>query len=923
MEKPFTADDRLDEGAGRPPLKRGARVGRYVVEEALGQGGLGMVYAAYDPHQALRVSLELVPAAEGDQVVDSKARLQREAQALARLSHPNVVAVHDLGAWNAQVYVVMDLVRGTTLGHWLWAQERPWREIVRVFRDAATGLAAAHRIGLVHGDFKPANVRVDGDGRARVLGFGVARIAGTLPSGEAAVKPTHPGAAPEQHRGAAPDERADQFSFFASLYEALFGAPPYRHEALRARALHATAPELQPGTKGRDVPPAVRQVVLRGLSLDPAARFRSMGEARAALRSAAQGRAARFATAGAAVLLLAAWAVVMARGRTNCDREEHAFDGDWNAGRAAAIRSAFLATPVPYALSASDHVAERLNVYAEEWRGAAVSACAAAKAAGRSGEELWGRRKDCLTRLRIQAGALVQVFEHADRVVVGRAVQAAYGLERVSSCTSPAAFRAPAEAEAWELRGRAARVRALLVTAQPKEGLALAEPLAKDAARSDSRASLAEALELLGGLRRSRGDARGAEDALSRAITAAQAAGDELDAARLMAQLAILVGKGARAAEGRRWVELASAVVARDGPAPDLEAQVMDAKAVIDSGERKIDDAIAASHRAVELREQVLPAGHPDVARAYLAWGAVLDGAGHPARAEEAYGKALPMLQRAFGPEHPQVALALHALGAACEHQGRYQEALEWLEQAYVLRSRALGPEHLDVARALNDMGATEMGLGRYADALEHEMRALVIVERNVGLDHVEVATTLNHVAAARAHLGTAGQAEALVRHAMEMAVKDDGPDGELASTCWMSLGLVQQAQGHLDQAVESLRKSVEVEEKAKGRDHPATFAPLQALGGAQLRAGHPKDAVETLRRALAVVVEPEARAAKLADARMDLAKALQATGSAGPEARELATRAEQGFRDSERKADADAAAALARALGTSAPGSR
>ncbi|HYV47710.1 MAG TPA: serine/threonine-protein kinase [Myxococcaceae bacterium] len=943
--------------ADRPPLEPGTQVGRYVIEEKLGQGGMGVVYAAYDPSLARRVSLKLILSAEGEEVVDSKARLQREAQALARLHHPNVVAVHDLGAWDSQIYVVMELVRGTTLRHWLHAQERPWREIIRVFLDAGAGLAAAHRAGLIHRDFKPSNVLVDEEGRARVLDFGLARIAGALPStADGAGGPDDAGdddveeeptsnvltealtrtghlvgtplyMAPEQHRGGTLDERTDQFSFFVSLYEALFGTRPYLVRDLQAHALEGKPAPLRAGSKGADVPARVRQVVLRGLSVDPAARFKSMGEAQAALRAAGQGRTRRLVIAGAAAgaLLVLGGGAVIARGRYGCEREGRALSGDWNAGHGAAIRAAFLATQAPYAASAADHVTKRLDAYADEWRGAAVDACAAARAAGKAGNDLWGRRKDCLARLRMQVGSLVDVLEHADRSAVERSVQATYGLERVSSCASPEAFqafRAPSEAGAYELRERAAKVRALLAAGQVKAGLALAEPLARDAARGESRASLAEALELLGALRKAQGDAKGAEEALFRAVTAAQSAGDEIGGARVMAQLASVVGKGERAAEGRRWVELALAVVERDGPAPDLEAQILDAKAWIDYDERKIDAAIATAAQAVDLREKALPADHPDVARAYLTWGTMLNGSGHPARAEEAYRKALPVLQRALGPEHPQIASALHGIGTMCKHQGRYREALEWLQKAYGMRSRVLGPESPEVAATLNNIGTAEMGLGLYRDALEHEMKALVIIERSLGPDHANVAITLNNVAAARARLGEGAAAEGLMRRAMEIAVKRYGPEHDLVSTCWLNLGLAQQAEGQLPAAVESLQKSADLLEQKLGRDHPAMFVPLQALGGAELRAMRPQDAVETLRRALAVV-EKEAGAAKLAEARMDLAKALRATGKTGPEARELAMQAEQGFRDSERTSDADASAALARELAMPAPPAR
>src|SRR6185295_2513362 len=157
------------------PIHRGSTIGRYLVLQRLGEGGMGVVYAAYDAELDRKVALKLLrPTRDSD---EGHARLLREAQAMARVSHPNVIAVHDVGMYRDQVFVAMDLVEGTTLSKWIRQEPRPWREVIRVFLDAGRGLKAAHDAGLVHRDFKPTNVLLGRDGRVFVTDFGLARLA--------------------------------------------------------------------------------------------------------------------------------------------------------------------------------------------------------------------------------------------------------------------------------------------------------------------------------------------------------------------------------------------------------------------------------------------------------------------------------------------------------------------------------------------------------------------------------------------------------------------------------------------------------------------------------------------------------------------------------------------------------------------------
>src|SRR3954470_5845866 len=156
-------------------LPKGATVGRYVVLGLRGRGAMGEVYAAYDPDLDRKVALKLLRVRGANNTADGRTRLLREAQAMARLSHPNVVVVFDVGTFQESVFIAMEFVEGNTLAYWLQAQERRWREVLDVYLAAGRGLVAAHTAGLVHRDFKPENIMVTRSGEVRVMDFGLVR----------------------------------------------------------------------------------------------------------------------------------------------------------------------------------------------------------------------------------------------------------------------------------------------------------------------------------------------------------------------------------------------------------------------------------------------------------------------------------------------------------------------------------------------------------------------------------------------------------------------------------------------------------------------------------------------------------------------------------------------------------------------------
>ena len=290
-------------------LAPGSLVGRFVIGARLGEGGMGIVLAGEDPDLGRPVAIKLVRA-EVDQPA-YRARLLREAQAMARIEHPNVVRVYEVGADRGRLFVAMELVDGVTLSTWLRVQRRSWREVVAIFGQIGAGLAFVHRAGFVHRDFKPDNVLVDRDGRARVADFGLARLdpdrVSASVSPELAASLTRTGMAmgtpgymaPEQQLGGDVDARADQYSYCVALREALRGG-------------HQPAPE----DAETSIPRAVRAIVARGLSYEASARFGSMDELVAALGRATTRRTSVLVGVIAAAVLVGGGALAIAVARS-------------------------------------------------------------------------------------------------------------------------------------------------------------------------------------------------------------------------------------------------------------------------------------------------------------------------------------------------------------------------------------------------------------------------------------------------------------------------------------------------------------------------------------------------------------------------------------------------------------------------------
>jgi hypothetical protein len=363
-------------------LLRGTMVGRYAVLNLLGIGGMGLVYAAHDPELGRKVAIKLLhPGCTSKPLLgsDGRARLLREAQAMARLAHPNVIAVHDVGTFGDEVFIAMEYVDGYTLKGWLEAQRREWPEIISMFVQAGHGLSAAHSAGIVHRDFKPENVLVGKDGRARVVDFGLARdtlaekVLDAIPAsvdghathsiGENPIADamTLPGTllgtpaymAPEQLAAGKVDARTDQFSFCASLFKSLYGEQPFSGDTLQQR-LAAIREGTISEPKGSNVPGWLRDAVLKGLNANPADRYPSMEVLLHHLQQNPRKVWPRVIALAAIVLttvlaLLVSYQVVVYREGLVCRGAEENLAGIRDSARNEAIRRVFLATIDPNA----------------------------------------------------------------------------------------------------------------------------------------------------------------------------------------------------------------------------------------------------------------------------------------------------------------------------------------------------------------------------------------------------------------------------------------------------------------------------------------------------------------------------------------------------------------------------------------------
>ena len=848
-----------DAAPTRAPFAPGDTIDRFTVLAELGAGGMGRVVAAYDPGLDRRVAIKVLYARSRSRTWRQQAqiRLLREAQAMARLSHPNVVTVYEVGHLDDDLFIAMAYVQGSTLRQWLTAEPRAWPDVLDVFVQAGHGLAAAHAAGLVHRDFKPDNVLVGDDGSVRVTDFG---LVGAAPSEEpepqapwkaddeltvtGTIFGTPRYMAPEQHRGDTTDARTDQFAFGVALYEALYGQRPFAgdHIAELSRAAHAG--EVRPPPSS-DVPPVVQRAVLRALSPAAADRHASMGELLAILtRDPAATRRRVLIGVGAVAVVaaaIAATAMLSSRRPSYCAAAAGDAARVWSPARAAELTAAFATTGRPHAAASAAFVTGAIDRRVADWTAMRTQACEATRVRGEQSEALLDRRMACLDRQLGEVGALVRVLTDAPTPkVVDRAISATLALRALNECADAEALMAevplPRDPAA---RAAIARAQAQLAeavadhdTARYPEAKALFTTVIEQGRTLDHAPLLAEALFRKARTDHELGDGESAVTALQEAALQGARAHDDALVADVWIQLLFTMGDQ----QGKHLEALAlrpviEAALARAGDPPMVRANYLSDSGVILMLAGKLKEAKAAHEEALRIRTEVQ------------------------------------------GPDGAMVGRSHEGLGNTLVRLGEYALARPHLERAVAIKERLVGTDHPEVGGRLNNLATALIQLNDRDGARALWKRNLELVERVSGPGAPGTTAPLINTAMSYYGEGRYDEAIPIFERGLEVVIKHNGPQHPHVGLISTALGSIAVAQGRFDDARAHYARSLAVDDASLGPDDYNRAYTLAGLASLELETNQLDVAKAHIDRALAL------RTAELGDQHEDVAESIAQRG--------------------------------------------
>ena len=734
-------------GAAQPSPRQ---FGRFQIEDTLGAGAMGVVHAAFDPQLNRRVALKVI---RGDaQSAAAQARLLAEAKAMARLSHPNVIPVFDVGSSDAGVFIAMELVEGETLRAWCDGASRSWREALELCVQAGRGLAAAHAAGVVHRDYKPDNVLVGG-GRARVGDFGLAT--GSLERGHGVdVVVTHETSsrasstttddgrligtpaymAPEQLQGKFADARSDQFAFCVATYEAVCGVRPYAGRTIAGLLASLDAGSLVPPT--REVPRRVVAVLARGLQSEPSKRFRDMPSLLAALQGTRRRVGVVVGVAGVlAASTVAAFALSGPPAETSdpCRGSADALADVWDGDRRDALTRSFAQRRPEYGTRSAEAVTAIVDGWAGRWTDAHRQTCSA-HASAELDEAGFDARMLCLGGQRDELAALLEALEHADPRAVDVALGATLSLPEVGTCETPVLVEPPdpaVEADVDTLEVDLQRAWASVELGRFSEAVARLEPLRERAQGVGYPPLLAEVDLALAHAARGEGDLQRAREAALESALTAEAARHDVVVARAWTALVEVEDAAGRHTDAMLHAPKARAALERLGAHAGLEASLRNALGVALDNLGRYDEAESSLRRALALRTEQFGAGHPALAP-------VLTNLGNLARNRRRYEDALSLHRNAMaidrdalGEEHPAMGRHHHNIARLLLLTGDEDGASAHYQDALRIKTATLGSKHVDVARTHNSLGLLFAAQGDDASARKHYGRALAYHKAN------------------------------------------------------------------------------------------------------------------------------------------------------------------------------------------------
>ncbi|MEM6290918.1 MAG: serine/threonine-protein kinase [Myxococcota bacterium] len=802
-----------DDDARDTRLRRGTTIGRYIVIERLGTGGMGDVYAAWDEDLRRRVALKLVRPRPGE---STQRPVLQEARALARLQHPHVVAVHDVGADDDLVFVSMALLEGQNAKQWLAENKPSADERTQVLLQCARGLAAAHQAGLVHHDVKPSNVMIEtreGGPWASLIDFGIAADA----DDETQRGGTRAYMAPEVRAGGGGSARADQYSLALLGVELLSGTRPISEDLAEGR--------LGPVGPAKDA-------LARALRADPAERHPDVDALLRALERSRRppNRRASWMAGGLAVALgLGTWAAAPSASN-RCAEAATAALADAVPQRDAHLRLLAEASP-----DVAQSLTTRLSQWDTRWTGARAQACS-------SGDEEGSQQ--CLDSEAREVGALLDVAAAQP----GARWQVLGALTRNLD-----ADRCATGSGAPPLTDGLARAGALEIAAAFDEAYGVAEAERTAAQTHGDVPRELAAVYRLGSIERRRDNFDAAVALTEQAMQLAGAARDprtQTHAALERVESWISLGTYDAAREG---VAMSRSFVAAAGDPPDLLSYWHYVKGRTFEVTSAFDEAAAAYEVALEIREQT-DADSLYVADTLRSLGYVNARRNRCEDGDAQLQAAVAVYVARLGAGSPSEAYCLSARAQCLAQGGDVEQALTLSREAARILETTRGSTSEDLAKILTMQGAILGGQGLLEQAREPFTRALAIRTELLGPEHPETILAATNLGWMLLTLGELDAAEPMLTEALAGATALRGPDHPKNASILGAMAALYGAREQFEDAMSYQRRGLAAAEASPQASNAMTLVtPLVNLGELALKAGRLDEATDAYHRAHAI----------------------------------------------------------------------
>lgn len=888
-------------GDAAPPL----HVGRYAILRRLGGGGMGDVFVARDEALGREVAIKLISATGADPARLSRA-LEREAATLAGVSHPNIVHVYDMGRLGAQIYVVMELVRGETLRSWI-AQRRPSvAAILAAYAQAARGLAAIHEAGIVHRDVKPDNIIIDSRGWIRVLDFGVARVAGELvPLDRGTVTRSSDGdaktdlssaagtleyMAPEQLRSGRCDRRVDEFALCVALYEGITGHRPYEDcdWGSGSSPPDAALPRFPKLSR------AVRTAIERGLAVDPRGRSGDLAGLAAILSS--HGTRSRWWIAGIALPAALVGAAGLFADSDSCARAAETLEIErfWSKEDRRDFVGAFLGSDAPYTADVLETVEAKIEAFVRDLEEEQREACVATNVRMTRSAAALDAHSACLQQVSDRLEAALSTLVEGAPESARLAVEVIEALPSAKACReSPAVSldHGLDPSRVRSVRASLATAHALLDAGRPDRARQTVEALVSVVDESLADALAAEISFGWGRVWASLGATLEAREALLEAAEAAHTRGDAELEYRIWAALTRWAcSETVELDSAATWLRLARASSSRLGDDPAKQATIAEMQGSL----AHLDgDAEVARVWLTEARDILQRAGQVE-SRRYVAVIAnladVLVDLEAPDDARRLYDEALTLDQRLLGERHPEVALDLYNLGTVVLAQGDLEAANRAFEHALDIWQGQPGGESTEASLAHLALVEVELQGGSLLEASRHATAAIAL--RDDQGDHPDLAAAEIAAGAVAVLRGEPHVALSFYSRGHDRFSRVLGPR---APSTLITAGNIAEALlllGRIDEADELVTMTIDALERRLGADAASLAVPLKVRGQVMFARGRAETALEPFEQALSLLGDAET--IERAHVRLLLQKALVATNPSDPRVASLGRDAEE-----------------------------